>query len=186
MTTLLLALALATTAADPISGSPLYQPAIGEAAVIHRYNEDTGSVATVVDAWTDATVLAEFHEALDSEANQAERIKVLGDAKALKELCDRQEHELAKGSIERGELLGLPDMTPVRVRALASFQVPPTGAKLPFSIVPFHALVEVTDGPGKGRFFWVSRFSVRVPGSEIPEMPKTVDSRPKPRPARRR
>lgn len=166
----ILLLSMATTAVDdPVSGDVLYMPSIGEAAVLHGYDARTGVVAPHVSAWTNTTALAKYLEALNSEANEQERAKVLGDPKAFEELRGKQMLALLKGPVDRKEVVQLPDMTPVRVRVLASFgMLAGFGEGPALAVIPDHYLVEAIGGPMKGRFFWVNRAEVRVPGARSP------------------
>ena len=166
-----LILALATVGdADPVAGSPLYTPAIGDKAVLHNYNVIRGTVHPDVEVWTNTTALSKFVEGIQSDANQRERTKVLGNPEELHALFSRQRDALLKEPKKRGEVLSLPDMTPVRVRVLAKFYKFDKPNALLGEIVPDNILVEVTDGPAKGRFFWAPRFAVRVPGAQAPKL----------------
>jgi hypothetical protein len=153
----------------------LYTPRVGENAVLHLFDIGAGKTLPSVEAWTNTTALARFIEEMQNERYQRERTKVLGNPKALADVNKRIKEALLKEPIKRGEIVNLPDMTPVRVRVLATFynfNMPDTTTSpLDGILWPDHALVEVLDGSMKGRFFWASRFAVRVPGAPYPKLP---------------
>jgi hypothetical protein len=169
MNALVFFLAVSVVAADdPVSGSMLYLPKIGEKAVLHDYDAESGMVVPDVQAWTNTTALAKYLDGFETEEFKRERTKVLGNPKELAILEEKQRDLLLKGPQARGEVVSLPDMTPVRVWVLASFYK--AEITLSFSvIVPDNILVEVLSGPMKGRFFWVHRHFVRVPGAKAPD-----------------
>lgn len=164
-----LVLCLTLLGADPVSGSPDYIPSVGDDAVVHRYDPEADESALQIEAWTDPTALAGFSRAFHAPALLRERNRVLGDRKKFLPVLDRQRAELLEPARERGVLVRLPDMTPVRVLALGSF-TPPSGTLLAGlgAVRADHLLVEVVDGPQKGRTVWTSVRDVRVPGAKKP------------------
>jgi hypothetical protein len=167
MNALLLALAM-VAAEDPVKGSRIYLPKIGERAILHDYDPDEGKVFPTIQAWTNTTALVKYNEGFESKAFKEERARVLGDRKKLDAVLARQIDILLKGPESRGEVTRLPDMTPVSVRVLATFEE----QGLRIGLLPpltDNILIEVLEGPQKGRFFWVSRAHVRVPDAPEPE-----------------
>jgi len=167
--TVSLVLCLTLLGADPVSGSPDYIPSVGDIAVLHRYDPEGDESALQIEAWTDTTALAGYSRAFYAPALLKERNRVLGDRKKFLSVLDRQRAELLEPARERGALVRLPDMTPVRVLALSSF-TPPSGTLLAGlgAVRADHLLVEVVDGPQKGRTGWASVRDVRVPGAKKP------------------
>jgi hypothetical protein len=163
-----LILALSTVASgDPLAGSFLYTPSIGENAVLHYIDPKLGTVFRNITVYTDPAIFRKMYADWESEANVRERTKVLGNPKQLDAVVRRQQEEVRKALEKRGEALDLPDMTPVKVRGLATFDEfykPVMGR-----FRPNFCLVEVLDGPAKGRCFWAQRYAVRVPGAEAPK-----------------
>jgi hypothetical protein len=153
---------------DPVGGDLLYTAVVGEKAVLHHYDQELGTVDPQIEVWTNPTSLSRFIETIQSEAYQRERTKVLGNPKELKAVFRRQREALLKELVKREEVLSLPDMTPVRVRALATFYKLNTAVMGRY--LPDFVLVEVLDGTAKGRFLWVSNLAVGVPVATLPKL----------------
>jgi hypothetical protein len=160
MNALLLALAI-VAAEDPVKGSSLYIPKVGERAVLHIYDSEGGEVSPTVRVWTNTTALAKFYDMMFGKAFEQERTKVLGKKKELEAVWERQREAALKGPESRGEVIYVPDMTPVQVYGQGGFSK---------ALATDNLFVEVVGGPYKGRFFWVGMFSVRVPGAKDPEI----------------
>jgi hypothetical protein len=160
-------LVVALVAGDPITGSPLYVPRLGELAVIHNYDMSKNSVIPIVSGWTSAEALSKYEEELyDVFQSNEERNSAPSDQQIAVVTRLRTE------SRDRGNLIELPDMTKVRVLARGSFsrRFESTMFKYDpvFAIYWDACFVEVTDGPMKGRKAWVFKYFVRVPDSKDP------------------
>jgi hypothetical protein len=96
-------------------------------------------------------------------------MKVLGDRKSLYAIQRELRRTLQAEPEKRGELIRLPDMTPVVVKCLSKFNTDKITSEFlvrPRLISPDFALVEVLEGPKKGQAFWVGALALRVPDSK--------------------
>jgi hypothetical protein len=125
--------------------------------------------------------MVRFYQGHRSEAFKRE----LANSEDQLALVQKHRQTLLEAAKSRGDFTHLPDMTPAQVCALGKFIV--TDSPLGDDSV----FVEVLDGPHKGRFFWTSRFSFRVPGAKGPELgfgdleSDHKEEKPKPVPAPR-
>lgn len=162
-----LLLVLVLLGSDPVSGSPLYEPDIGEDAILHQYDMLKDEVHPEVEVWTSPEAYARFFAALGEKKLQDERDHAGGDFKKLAAVVERQHADLKREQLRRGEVLKISDKTQVRVLAMAQFMKRPES--LDFGISD-SALVQITDGPHKGKAVWANRFDVRVPGAKAPKL----------------
>jgi hypothetical protein len=115
---------------------------------------DEGVLPNGADAWTSTEAVVQYEKNVYLFALRLAQKELAGHSEAdRKAAAASQVKEWRDEGERRRTLVPLPSMMPVTVRATARFS-PYTGSTW--------TLVEVTDGPRKGRLFWVTDNTIRV------------------------
>ncbi len=129
------------------------------------------SVAPIVTGWTTAEALSKYEEDMYYAFHSIEERNSAPSEQQIA-IATRLHEKLRAEARERGNLIDLPDMTKVRVLARGSFSRRFESTILKddsvFATYWDTCLVDVTDGPMKGRKAWVFKLCVRVPDSKNP------------------
>lgn len=138
-------LLLLLLASDPLKGSPFYQADIGERAVLHFYDPAKDKLHATVTVLRSADVCYEVAAKLDGGWNP----------KTLSEALEK-----------RGDMIYLPDLTPVKVLCHGQFRVKEKGVEFGY---PDMTMVEILQGEHSGKRYWTDYHNVRVRDAKEPK-----------------
>lgn len=163
---------------DPVAGNNLYKLRIGEEGIIHEYGFMSEFPSFTVDAWVNPEDIYVFRKEMGNSKLRRERESV-PSLKGKIDLNKSQRNNLTKDLRRNGGIVGLDDLTPIKVIGYGRFMdvtdIDDEQKVLEFTDMAF---IKVAGGPFEGKTFWVSSSSVRVRGkgvwlNRLEEIPKT-------------